>query len=243
VLVYALAIFTLDVSARDWVGAPAGVARFVGQVVPDSWQSLTSIRWGRIGWSLLETLQLALLGTTVAVAISWPLAAMAARQVSPGWLRVPVRFALNVIRAVPGIVWALLCVAAVGLGPLAGLIAIITYSLGYLTKFFYEAFENVDRAAPEALRELGMKTPGVFVRAVWPASMPAVLASGIFMLEYNIRAAAVLGLVGAGGVGQYLKEHIDFGNYHVAGAILLVFVAMVLTLDAISSRLRARLLS
>jgi phosphonate transport system permease protein len=130
----------------------------------------------------------------------------------------------------------------VGLGPFAGVLALVAYSIGYLTKFFYEAFEAVDPGPPDALREIGASGLQRFLHAVWPAGKPAILSSCLFMFEYNVRAASVLGIVGAGGIGQELKTSVEWANWHVVGVILLMLGAVVLVLDAISGRIRARLM-
>ena len=239
--IYAWAVSGIGVTGREMEGLVGNVVSFIARLVPASGAQWASIDWVALGWSLVSTMQMALVGTTVAVLISWPLAAMAARNVGPRFVRSITRFFLNVVRSVPSLIWALLFVSAVGLGALAGVAALVFYSIGYLTKFFYEHFEAVDPGAPDALREIGAGGTTTFLRAVWPASRAAVLSSSLFMVEYNVRAASVLGVVGAGGIGYDLKLHIDYGNYPVVGAILLMLTTVVLLLDALSSRLRARL--
>jgi phosphonate transport system permease protein len=155
-----------------------------------------------------------------------------------GW---PVRAALNLWRSVPSIVWALLFVAAVGLGAMAGVLGLVAYSVGYLTKFFYEAFEGAETAAAGALAELGASGPKRFVHAVWPVALPALAGAILFMLEYNVRAASVLGIVGAGGIGHDLKLAVDWSNWHVVGAILALLALAVLAVDAFSAWARARI--
>jgi phosphonate transport system permease protein len=240
--VYASAVAGLGITSRATEGAAGNIASFVARLVPRSWAQVTSIDWLALLASLWATIQMSFVGTTLAVLVSWPLAALAARNVGPRSIRGAMRFLLNGIRSVPSILWALLFVAAVGLGEFAGVLALVAYSIGYLTKFFYEGFEAVDPGAPSALAEIGASGPQQFVHAVWPAARAAVLSSVLFMLEYNVRAASVLGVVGAGGIGYDLKLHIDYGNYHVVGAILLILAAVVLVLDAVSGRLRARLM-
>jgi phosphonate transport system permease protein len=240
--VYAWAILGVGITGREAEGVFSNLARFAGRLVPQSWAQAASIEWWALFKSLVETMRMALLGTSAAVLISWPLAALAARNVGPRWLCPVTRFFLNAVRSVPSIIWALLLVAAVGLGELAGLLALVLYSIGYLTKFFYEAFEAVDPGPPSALAEIGASGPQRFLHAVWPAARAAVLSSSLFMIEYNVRAASVLGIVGAGGIGYELKLYVDYGAFHIVGAILLMLVVVVLLLDAISGRIRARLM-
>lgn len=240
--IYIASVAHLEIGQRETENFFSNILSFAGRLVPHSWAQASNIGWSALGWSLLATLEMSLLGTTAAVFISWPLAAIAAKNVGPRRLRPIMRFALNALRSVPSIIWALLFVSAVGLGAFAGVLALIVYSIGYLTKFFYEAFEAVESGPPEALREIGASGLQRFWHAVWPAARAAVLSSSLFMLEYNVRAASVLGIVGAGGIGHDLKLHVDWSNFHVVGAILLMLVAVVLVLDAISSRIRILLL-
>ncbi|MEM8782431.1 MAG: ATP-binding cassette domain-containing protein [Planctomycetota bacterium] len=220
--------------------AGGNAARFLGRLVPAAEQWGT-IDWPGLGTALLQTLAMAVLGTAAAIAWSLPLSALAARGIAPRWLRVPVRLVLNVIRSVPSILWALLCVGALGLGAVPGMVALAAYSTGYLTKFFYEAFESVEDAVPGALRTVGMSGPEVFLAAVWPASRLAIASSCVFMLEYNFRAASVLGVVGAGGIGYDLKLAVEWANWHVVFVIVLALAGSVIVFDALADRLRRRL--
>lgn len=221
-------------------GAGAQAARFVGQLVPDAGE-WAAIDWPALGAALRDTLLMAWLATLAAIAFSLPLAAAAARNIAPAWLRVPTRALLNGIRAVPSLLWALLAVGAFGLGALPGIVALGIYSLGYLTKFYYEALESVPAAVPQALRSLGMGRAQAFFAGLLPASRLALLSASVFMLEYNFRTATVLGVVGAGGIGYELKLAIDWGNWHVVGVILLVLIVAVILFDALASRLRRAL--
>ena len=171
-----------------------------------------------------------------------PLSALAAKNVGPRVICQITRFILNAVRTVPSIIWALLFVAAVGLGPLAGILALVAYSIGYLSKFFYEAFELVDPAPPQALKEIGANGLQRFRFAVWPQAVAAVLSSGLFMFEYNIRAASILGIVDAGGIGFYLKQYIDYRFFPAVTAGLLMILVLVLAFDWLSSKIRNKLL-
>ena len=221
----------------------AGIFSFLGQLFPDSVDEVKGIPWSTLLFALVETLQMAFLGTVIGVLLSWPLAALAAKNIGPRLLRRPMRVFLNAVRTVPSLIWALLFVAAVGLGSFAGVLALIAYSVGYLTKFFYEAFEGVEPGPPDALGEIGASGLQRFLHAIWPAARPAVLSSSLFMLEYNVRAASVLGVVDAGGIGFYMKQYIDFRSFPALLACLLMILAIVLVFDAISSRVRAGLLA
>jgi len=230
------------VGLQDLDASRAGqnTLRFLGQLWPttEQWQS---IEWLHLGHALMQTLAMAILGTLAAITWSLPLSALASRGVSPAWLRRPIRIMLNVIRSVPSILWALLCVGALGLGPVPGIIALAAYSTGYLTKFFYEAFEASDSKVPNALKALGMSGSEAFLAATWPASRLAIASSCVFMLEYNFRAASVLGIVGAGGLGYDLKLAVEWANWHVVFVIVLALAASVCVFDAVADYLRQKL--
>jgi phosphonate transport system permease protein len=230
----------MEVAPGTFDGALAEALRFLARLVP------TPAQWGEIPWpdlgaSLLDTLRMAVLGTVLASLVALPLAVLAARTITPAWAGWPVRAALNLWRAVPSIVWALLFVAAVGLGTMAGVLGLIAYSVGYLTKFFYEALEGAETAAASALAELGASRAQRFLHAVLPVALPALAGAILFMLEYNVRAASVLGLVGAGGIGHDLKLAVDWSNWHIVGAILALLALAVIAVDSFSAWARARI--
>jgi phosphonate transport system permease protein len=222
-------------------GAPSGTdnavteaLRFLARLVPTPAQ-WAEVPWADLGASLRDTLRMAMLGTVFAILLALPLAALAARNITPAWVGWPVRVVLNLWRSIPSIVWALLFVAAVGLGAMAGVFALTAYSVGYLTKFFYENLEGAETSAAGALAELGASGAQRFVHAVWPVALPALAGSTLFMLEYNVRAASVLGLVGAGGIGHDLKLAVDWSNWHTTGAILLLLAVAVIVVDTMSA--------
>lgn len=235
-LLCAFAVSWLDLESPDG-GVMAQLARFTSALVPSAaqWQAAP---YGSLGRAVIDTLAMALLATVLAIVVSLPAAAMAARTLAPAWLHLPVRALLNAVRSVPSLLWALLAVGAFGLGALAGILALAVYSVGYLAKFYYEHFEAVDRRVPEALRELGLSRTATFLLADLPLVRLNLVSSSIFMLEYNFRTATVLGVVGAGGIGYELKLAVDWGNWHIVGIILLVLVLAVVLFDALASRLR-----
>lgn len=235
---YGWSLAGLEIEGRQLADAPRNLLRFATSFVPRSSAALAALPWTDILRGLRETLQMSLLATTAGVLGALPLAVLAARNLSPPWLSASTRQVLNFVRTVPSILWAMLFVAAVGLGPFAGILALVCYTLGYLTKFFYEAFEGVGRPTQDALRELGASGPQRFVHAVWPAALPAFLSSSLFMLEYNVRSASILGVVDAGGIGVQLHELMIYRNFPGAAVCLLLVLAVVIVLDALSSRVR-----
>lgn len=187
------------------------------------------------------TFEIALLGTTVAAVVAVPLGFLSARNVAAPPLFHPVRAALNFVRSVDTLVWALLFVAAVGLGPFPGVLAVVAYTTTSLAKLYSEAIEGIDRGPVDAIAATGATQLQILRFGVLPQVLPLFLSYVLYRLETNIRAATVLGFVGAGGIGFYLQTYLRMIDYPAASTVLLVTVAMVMAVDWISSRLRARL--
>ncbi|MCC5824212.1 MAG: phosphonate ABC transporter, permease protein PhnE [Phycisphaerales bacterium] len=242
IVAYAWSVASLGLHDTGGRSIARGLGSFLAALVPTSFDQIAAIPWPTLLASLVETLQMSLIGTTLGLAVAYPLSAIAARNTAPRWIGGAVRQMLNAIRTVPALIWALLFVAAVGFGQLAGVLALTLYSIGYLTKFFYESFENAPTGPQAALKEIGASGPQRFLRAVGPASVPAAVASALFMLEYNVRSASVLGIVDAGGIGYHIKFYLDMRQFPAALACLVLIFGVVVILDAISSRVRRRLL-
>ena len=190
-----------------------------------------------------ETVALATLGTTLASVLALPLALAAARPSNP-WpaLYHPARTLLDALRGVDGFVFALIFVAAVGLGPFAGMLGVALHSAGSLGKLWSEALEAADPAPMEAARSAGAGRAQAAAVVLLPETMPQIASSTLYVWEFNIRASTVLGLVGAGGIGQELKNAVDLLDFNRVLAILALIVGMTLTADRLSAALRARLL-
>ncbi len=232
---------SLELKGASFAGAGSGIVRFLGDIVPSSWAELVALPWATLSASLLQTIQMALLGTAIGILLSFPLAIPASRNVAPRPVQGTMRLLLNAIRTVPSIFWALLFVSFVGLGPVAGVFALAFYSCGYLTKFFYEALEDADHRPAMALKSLGASPLQTFVWATFPAARPALIGACLFVFEYNIRSASVLGVVGAGGIGQDLMYYIEWREFPKAAAGLLMILSVVVVLDGISHWWRRRM--
>ncbi|MBI3964262.1 MAG: phosphonate ABC transporter, permease protein PhnE [Chloroflexi bacterium] len=192
--------------------------------------------------AMLETIQIAFVGTALGFFVALPLALAASPQLSGPTVSGGVRLLLALIRTVPSLFWGIVFVVAVGLGPAAGTLAIALYSLGYLGKLLYETFEAVDPEVVEAVRSVGCSRPQLAMYAILPEAASAVLAQLLFMFEYNVRASSIMGFVGAGGIGFYLLGYIQMLRYdHLTTALLVTFVVVVL-LDRLSASVRRRFL-
>ncbi len=189
----------------------------------------------------IQTIQIAIVGTVVAAVLALPVGFAAARNAAPRWLFYTSRLLLNAFRAVDTLVYALFFVAAVGLGPFPGVLAVIVYTATVLAKLYSEAIEAIEPGPVEAVRATGATSLQVLRWGVLPQLVPQFLSFTLYRFETNIRAAAVLGFVGAGGIGFYVQTYLRLLNYPAAASVLLVLVVLVMLVDFASSRVRARL--
>ena len=195
----------------------------------------------KIAFATLETLAISWLGTLLAV-VAGLLMALPAAGYWGRLARAPTRFVLNVLRAIPELVWAALLVIAAGLGPFPGTLALALHTSGVLGRLFAESLEN---AAPEpmaALQRNGVSAVPAFCYGTLPGIVPQLVSYTLYRWENNIRAASVLGVAGAGGLGQMLHFHLSLLQYKETGTILLAMILLVALVDALSNWLRNRLL-
>jgi len=244
-LLYVLAAAFLIVSIQN-VGLSVerlanglpGIGRLLERMFPPDVDRL-----GAVGAALLETFQMAVVGTALGIVLSLPLAVLAARGLSPHPAVYGLTRALiSLFRTVPDLVWALVFVIAVGLGPAAGTLAIMIDTIGFCGRFFAESMEETDRGPREALTALGASRTGTVFSAVIPLAMPSFINTALFSLEKSTRSSVVLGLVGAGGIGLELKVAMDLFQYDLAATIIIAIFVLVLLVEQASTRLRARIL-
>lgn len=189
-----------------------------------------------------ETVAMAALGTTGAVLLALPMAVLAARNITP-WPKLvgPVRVVLNALRGIDSFVFALIFVAAVGLGPFAGVLGIMLHTWGSAAKNFADHIENINLEPYEAVRSTGAGRFSAIAYAVLPDVLPVMLSMALFWWEFNVRASTVLGVVGAGGIGQELKSSMDLLDFPRLFTIIAVIVVVVTLIDKFSGWLRRRL--
>lgn len=193
--------------------------------------------------SLLVTFEMALLGTIVGVVLSVPLAVAAARNTTPHrFVYLLARGYISLCRTVPDLVWGLIFVVAVGLGPRAGVLAIAVDVMGFCGRFFAEAIEEMDPGLLDAGRCTGVHELGVVGGTVLPACLPSFVATSMFALESSTRSSVVLGLVGAGGIGIELSVSMQLLRYDEAMTIILAIFVVVLAVERTSSAIRRRLI-
>src|SRR5215510_14391123 len=212
------------------------IADFVRRMLPPDLRVLPAALLGAI-----KTVEIALLGTAVSAVLALPLGFLSARNVAAPAIFHPARVALNFFRSVDTLVYALVFVAAVGLGPFPGVLAVVAYTTTSLAKLYSEAIESIERGPVDAVTATGATRLQILRFAVLPQVLPLFLSYVLYRLETNIRAATILGFVGAGGIGFYLQTYLRLIDYPAASTTLLVTVAMVLLIDTLSSRLRAKL--
>jgi len=212
------------------------IADFVGRMLPPDLAVLPAALLGAV-----KTVEIALLGTAVAAALALPLGFVSARNVAPAAVFYPARTVLNLFRSVDTLVYALIFVAAVGLGPFPGVLAVVAYTTTSLAKLYSEAIEGIEPGPVDAITATGASRLQVLRYGVLPQVLPLFLSYVLYRLETNIRAATVLGFVGAGGIGFYLQTYLRMIDYPAASTALLVTVVMVTVVDGLSSTLRARL--
>jgi len=195
----------------------------------------------RMGWKLLETLQIALAGTVIGIILSFPLAWLSAKGLSPlGAFRVLPRALISFFRTVPDLVWALVFVVAVGLGAVAGTLTIVVDTIGFCGRFFAEAMEDADKAPQEALDAIGARRIDTMFAAVVPDALPSFINTALFALEKAVRSSVVLGLVGAGGIGQELTAAFELFQYQKAATIMIAIFIIVLVMEQVTDELRKR---
>jgi phosphonate transport system permease protein len=220
-----------------FAGLP-NMGRILAEMFPPSGERLVPV-----AKALLETFQMALVGTVAGVFVSLPLAVLATRHLSPHvTVYHAARGLIALFRTVPDLVWALFFVVAIGLGPFAGTLAIMVDIMGFCGRFFAEAMEEADRGPQEALRALGAGRAAVIAAAVIPAAMPSFVNTSLFSLEKANRSSVVLGLVGAGGIGIELQVSMDLFRYAEASAIIIAIFVLVLAVEQCSAWLRRRLI-
>ena len=188
---------------------------------------------------LTETIEIAFLATLFGMLISLPLSMMAAHNLSPIWLSTLTRQLLAALRVLPSLVWALLFVIMFGPGPLAGVLAMTLYTVGYLGKLQYEALEGVSRHPLEAARAMGLPRWQVARYFALPEASNAILSQILFMFEYNVRHGSVIGIVGAGGIGYYISTYLKFLQYDKVIALLIILFVVVVIIDFLSIKARS----
>lgn len=198
-------------------------------------------KFGKIVELLIETFQMAVVGTVLGAVLSLLVAFAASSNISPKWLYYPARWVMNVIRSVPDLVFALMFVSAVGLGPFAGILAMTLGSIGSIGKVFAEAMESVDRGPMVAMQAVGASKRQVIQYGVLPQAAPLLVSYTLLLFEGNVRGATILGLVGAGGIGLELTTAMRMYDYGHLSAIIICIIVLVTAIDQGSALIRKKI--
>jgi phosphonate transport system permease protein len=198
--------------------------------------------WKSYLTDMVVTIQIAVWGTALAVVLGVPFAILSASNVCPPWIVQPVRRLMDSFRAINEIVFALLFVVAVGLGPFAGVMALFVHNTGIIAKLFSEAVEAIDPRPVEGIRATGAHRLHEVIFGIVPQVIPLWTSFTLYRFETNVRSATVLGIVGAGGIGQPLFENIRSFAYAETAAIIMIVVLSVMVIDMVSARLRKMLI-
>jgi len=196
--------------------------------------------WRTYVQEMIVTLQIAVWGTALAVLCSIPLGLLSAANIVPAWVYQPVRRLMDAFRAINEMVFAMLFVVAVGLGPFAGVLALWVHTTGTLSKLFSEAVEAIDPQPVEGIRSTGASALHEVIYGVIPQVMPLWISYTLYRFEANVRSASVVGMVGAGGIGVVLWEIIRGFQYAQTAAVLLIIIVTVSSIDLLSSQIRKR---
>jgi phosphonate transport system permease protein len=228
----------IHLSLKNIILGVPNMADFFGRMVPPDFSNLRSLLAPTI-----ETVQIAAWGTVIAVVASAPLALLAARNTAPHpSIYYVTRLFLNLLRSINELIYALLLVSAVGLGPFPGVLAIALHATGMLAKFVAEEIEHVNRGPVEALQAAGAGRMQVILFGIVPQVLPAVVGYILYRFDVSIRSATVLGLVGAGGLGFTLITSMKMFKYHETATCILVIILLIWAADAVSSHLQKKIL-
>lgn len=239
VLVAALAIFAfglvdLDFSPSRLISGLSQLGWISMMMIPPDPGSSLPLYLKALG----ETLSIALLGTTLAALLALPVSLLAARNVVPNILRFPVRRFLDSIRGIDTLIWALVWINVVGLGPFAGVLAIAVSDFGAFGKLFSEAIEGADQKQVEGIRASGGSALHEIRFGLMPQVLPVIAGQVLYFIESNTRSATIIGIVGAGGIGLQLAEQIRVLEWQKVSFLILMILVAVAAIDFISGKLR-----
>lgn len=237
ILVAIQSFYVVQARPQDLITGFHGMVDIVRRSMPPDFSDFDTVLW-----PTLETIDIAIFGTLMGLILSLPLAVLAAANVTPSRLFYYLsRGIIGFTRAVPDLVWALLFVTAVGLGPFPGGLALAVHSIGMMGRLFAETIEHMDMAPIDALSLTGARRIQVFTHGVLPSVLPSLLGISLYRLDENIRSSLVLGFVGAGGLGFQLLTAMNLFQYQQVSVLLIVTFVIVLAAERLSAVARERL--
>ena len=188
---------------------------------------------------MIETLKIAFVATILGFIGALCLSSFAAKNLMPMYIALPFRILLSATRSLPSLIWAIIFVIVIGFGPLAGVLAMTFYTVGYLGKLQYETFEGMPSDSLEVSKAMGLSHPATFTSVVIPETGNHLLSQLMFMFEYNVRHGTVIGIVGAGGIGYYINTYLKFLQYDKVLALLILIFIVVVVIDLLSLMVRS----
>ena len=227
-----------DISTTKFVQGIPAIIDYISRMIPPDWE------YAEVIWKpTIETVEIAIWGTLLSFFLAIPLGFLAARNIAPHrFIYDSARLVLNALRGVSELVFALLFVSAVGLGPFPGVLALALHNAGMLGKFYAEAIEAVDTGPVEAGTATGARWSQTIVYSIIPQTIPHFITYSLYRFEVSIRAATVLGLVGAGGIGFHLISSIRLFDYQRTSMVLIAIVVLVVLTDYTGARIRAKVI-
>lgn len=235
---YIWSAFGVNLSLTNFIDGIPNIADFLSRMFPPDPSILSSMIKPTV-----ETIQISVWGTTIAIVLSIPLGLLAARNITPNTFCYNVsRQILNFLRATSEFIFALVFVSAVGLGPFPGVLALAFHSAGMLGKFYAEAIENIDKGVIEALEATGAHKPQIIVFGIVPQILPEFLTYNLYRWEHNLRQATVLGIVGAGGLGFELITSLRLFKYRETATILIIILVTVIIMDFANGKIRNKVI-
>jgi phosphonate transport system permease protein len=226
-----------DMRPLDLLRDSGNMSQFTREFFPpdfSDWRAYLGDMW--------TTVAIAIWGTVLAVVCAVPLGLMCASNMAPIWVLQPVRRLMDACRAINEMVFAMLFIVAVGLGPFAGVLALWVHTTGVLAKLFAEAVEAIDPRPAEGVRATGATSLDEIIYGVLPQVLPLWISYALYRFESNVRSAMVVGMVGAGGIGVVLYESIRSFNYPQTAAVMLMVIVVVTVIDVVSAKLRERVI-
>lgn len=226
-----------DMRPGDLVRDSANMTEYVASFFPPDFKE-----WRYYLEEMVITVQIALWGTALAVVFAIPFGLLSSANIAPAWIHQPVRRVMDAARAINEMVFAMLFIVAVGLGPFAGVLALFIHTTGILAKLFSEAVEAIDPQPVEGIRATGANALEEILYGVIPQVLPLWISYSLYRFESNVRSASVVGMVGAGGIGVVLWEIIRGFQYAQTCAVMIIIVLTVSIIDLISARIRKALI-
>lgn len=236
-VIVVLSFWSIDVRWERVLDLPSEIVRY-------AWLMFSAPDWSKLPealWQTWRSVEMAWVGAVFGILVATPLSFLAARGFGPPPVRAALRGLFAVIRAVPEIIIAIIILSVTGLTPLTGALALAVGGIGTLGKWGYESIDGVPKGPIEAVRAAGGSMSQIIRWGVWPSASPEFLSFWLYRFEINVRASAVLGLIGVGGIGDMLTSYTQYRQWPVVGMLLIVVVVVTMALDAISGAIRRRI--